>query len=81
MILYALVPEKNLFYRSPRQGMGLLESQSPGLQGAGEAARALVTRHLRRYLLRLEKWLSVATFAPRLPTVVYRLLSLQKISP
>jgi hypothetical protein len=81
MILYALVHEKDLFYRSLRQGMGSFESQSPGLQAAGEAACSLLARHLRRYLLRLEKQLSMATFASRLPSVVYRLLSLQKNAP
>src|SRR3712207_6408721 len=33
----------------------------------------------RRHLLRLEKWLSLAAFAPRLPSVACRLLPFQEI--
>src|SRR5215212_9186301 len=33
----------------------------------------------RRHLLRLEKWLSLAAFAPRLSSMVYRLLPFQQI--
>ena len=50
-------------------------------KGPGKTSYPLLARHLRRCLLRLEKRLPVATFAPRFPSVVYRLLSLQKIAP
>jgi putative transposase len=38
----------------------------------GETTHPLLARHLRRYLLRPEKRLSLATLALRLPSVVYR---------
>src|SRR3712207_5723354 len=38
-----------------------------------------LARCSRRHLLRRKKWLSLAAFAPRLSSVVYRLLPSQKI--
>lgn len=49
-------------------------------KGPGKATHPLLARCFRRHLLlRLKKWLPLATFAPRLPSLVYRLLSLQKV--
>src|SRR5215207_3349216 len=46
----------------------------------GKTTHPLLARCSRRHLLRTQEWLSLAAFAPRLPSVVYRLLSLQEIS-
>src|SRR4051812_46460786 len=46
-------------------------------KGPKKATCPLLARCFRRHLLRLEKWLSLAAFAPRLPFLLYDLLSFQ----
>ena len=45
----------------------------------GKTTHPLSARCSLRHLLRLEKWLSLAAFAPRLPSVACRLLPFQEI--
>src|SRR5215211_2750721 len=45
----------------------------------GKTTHPFPARYSRRHLLRLEKWLSLAAFAPRLSSMVYRLLPFQEI--
>src|SRR5918992_4919571 len=45
----------------------------------GKTTRLLLARCLRRHLLCAQKRLSLATFTPRLSSVVYRLLPFQKV--
>jgi hypothetical protein len=48
-------------------------------KGPGKTSYSLLTRCFRRHLLRAQRWLPLAAFAPRLPSLVYRLLPFQKI--
>src|SRR3954454_11403917 len=45
----------------------------------GKTTHPLLARCSRRHLLHLEKWLSLAAFAPRLSSLVCRLLPFQEI--
>src|SRR5918998_6292023 len=48
-------------------------------KGPGKTSYPLLAPCSRRHLLRTQKWLSLAAFAPRLPSLVCRLLPFQEI--
>src|SRR5918994_704174 len=49
-------------------------------QSSGKTSYPLLTRCFRRHLLRAKERLPLAAFAPRLPSLVFRLLPFQEIS-
>jgi hypothetical protein len=81
MVLYALFYEKDLSNRPLRYRMDPFAIVLACPKGAGKTTHPLLARCPRRHLLRTQKWLSLAAFAPRLPSLDHRLLSLQKIAP
>src|SRR5919202_6907288 len=77
--LYTFSHEKEVSDRPLRCRVGLFALVSALPESPGKTAYPLLTRYLQRHLLRLEKWLSLAAFALRLPSLVHRLLSLQEV--
>src|SRR5215211_5012310 len=79
MVSYAVSYEKDVSYRPLRCRVETLASLPTQPKTRGKATHPLPARCSRRHLLRTQEWLSLAAFAPRLPSVVYRLLSFQEI--
>src|SRR5215212_2699556 len=79
MVSYAVSYEKDISDRPLRCRMDPFAIVSAHSESRGKTPYPLLARCSRRHLLHLKKWLSLATFAPRLPSVVYRLLSFQKV--
>src|SRR3712207_5819749 len=79
MVLYAISYEKDISNRPLRCPVVLFAVVPARPKSPGKTTYPLLARCSRRHLLRLEKWLSLAAFAPRLPSLVYRLLPFQKI--
>src|SRR5215207_10042175 len=79
-VLYAISYEKDISERSLRCGVDPFATLPTHPKSRGKTTHPLLARCSRRHLLRTQEWLSLAAFAPRLPSVVYRLLSLQEIS-
>src|SRR5215211_868250 len=79
MVSYAFSYEKDISDRPLRCRMDPFAIVSAHSESRGKAPHPLLARCSRRHLLRLKKWLPLAAFAPRLPSVVYRLLPLQKV--
>src|SRR5206468_3243469 len=79
IVSYALSYEKDISNRPLRCPVEPFAFVPARPEGPGKAPYPLLARCLRRHLLRLEKWLSLAAFAPRLPSLVYRLLPFQEI--
>ena len=77
--MYAIPYEKDISNRPLRCPVDPFATVSAYPKSRGKTPHPLLARCPRRHLLRLEKWLSLAAFAPRLSSVVYRLLPFQKI--
>ena len=79
VISYAVAYEKAVSDRSFRYRVDPFAAVSTYPKSPGKTPYSLLARCFGRHLLRLEKRLPLAAFAPRLPSLVYRLLSLQKV--
>jgi hypothetical protein len=79
MVSYAVSYEKDISDRPLRSPVDPFAIVSAHSEERGKTPHPLLARCSRRHLLRAQKWLSLATFAPRLPSLVYRLLSFQKV--
>jgi hypothetical protein len=79
MVSYAVSYEKAISDRPFRYSMDPFAIVSAHPKGPGKTSYPLLTRCFRRHLLRAQKRLPLAAFAPRLPSLVFRLLPLQKI--
>src|SRR5919199_976665 len=79
MVSYALYYEKAVSDRPFRRRVDPFAFLPAYPKGPGKTSYPLPTRCFRRHLLRAKKRLSLAAFASRLSSVVYRLLSLQKV--
>ena len=80
MVLYAISYEKDISNRPLRCPVDPFAILPTHPKSRRKTTHPLLARCSRRHLLlRLEKWLSLAAFAPRLSSVVYRLLPFQKI--
>src|SRR3982750_434565 len=71
MVLYAISYEKDVSYRPFRWPVDPFAILPAHPKSRGKTTHPLLARHPRRHLLRAQKWLPVAAFAPRLPSVVY----------
>jgi hypothetical protein len=78
-VLYAIPYEKDISNRPLRCPVDPFATVSAYPKSRGKTPHPLLARLSRRHLLRGKKWLSLAAFAPRLSSVVYRLLPFQKI--
>jgi transposase len=79
IVSYALSYEKDISNRPLRCPVDPFAIVPARPKGPGKATHPLLARCFRRHLLRLKKWLPLAAFAPRLPSLAYGLLSLQKV--
>src|SRR5215211_5554367 len=79
MVSYAFSYEKDISDRPLRCRMDPFAIVSAHSESRGKTPHPLLARCSRRHLLRAQKWLSLAAFAPRLPSVVCRLLPFQEI--
>src|ERR671938_373825 len=79
IVSYAISYEKDLSHRPLRCPVDLFAIIPTRPKGPGKTTYPLLARCFRRHLLRLKKWLPLAAFASRLPSLVYGLLSLQKV--
>ena len=80
MVSYAISYEKAVSERPFRCSVDPFAIVPTRPKGPGKTSYPLLTRCFRRHLLRAEKRLPLAAFAPRLSSLVYRLLSFQEIS-
>src|ERR671933_3024017 len=80
IVSYALAYEKDISNRPLRCPVGPFAIVPARPKGPGKATYPLLARCFRRHLLCLKKWLPLAAFAPRLPSLVCRLLPFQEIS-
>src|SRR5215216_2095908 len=79
MVSYALSYEKALSDRPLRCPVDPFAILPTHPKSRGKTTHPLLARCSRRYLLRLERWLSWRAFAPYLPSLAYGLLPFQKI--
>src|SRR5919202_6585966 len=79
IVSYAISYEKDLSHRPFRCPVDPFAIIPRRPKGPGKTTYLLLARCFRRHLLRLKKWLPLAAFAPRLSSLVYGLLSLQKV--
>src|SRR5215210_2664371 len=77
MVSYAVSYEKVVSDRPFRCSVEPFALVPAHPKGPGKTSYPLLARCFRRHLLRTQKWLPLAAFAPRLPAMAYRLLSLQ----
>src|SRR3712207_3932583 len=80
MVSYALSYEKVVSYRPLRYPVEPFAFVPGHPKCPRKATYPLLARCSRRHLLRAKERLSLAAFAPRLPSLVYRLLPFQEIS-
>src|SRR5918911_2640395 len=79
MVSYAVSHEKAVSdrpFRCPVEPFAIVPAHP---KGPGKTSYPLLTRCFRRHLLCAKKRLPLAAFAPRLPSLVYRLLPFQEI--
>src|SRR5215212_3353776 len=79
MVSYAVSYEKDISDRPLRCRMDPFAIVSAHSESRGKTPHPLLARCSRRHLLRLKKRLPLAATSPRLPFVVYRLLSFRKV--
>src|SRR5215217_5251231 len=79
MVSYAVSYEKAVSDRSFRYRVDPFAIVPAYPKGSGKTTHPLLARCSRCNLLRTQEWLSLAAYAPRLPSLVYRLLSFQEI--
>ncbi len=79
MVLYAIPYEKDISNRPLRCPVDPFAILLTHPKSRRKITHPLLARCLRRHLLRGKKRLPLAAFAPRLPSVVYRLLPFQEI--
>src|SRR5919202_5725977 len=80
IVSYAISYEKDLSHRPFRCPVDPFAIIPTRPKAPGKTTYLLLARCFRRHLLRLKKWLPLAPFAPRLPSLVCRLLPFQEIS-
>jgi transposase len=79
MVLYAVSYEKAVSDRPFRCSVVPFAIVPAHPKGPGKTSYPLLTRCFRLHLLRAKKRLPLAAFAPRLPSLVFRLLPFQEI--